>query len=140
MVGCGPLPDSLLCLYERTDIATLVGFERDPAAALMARELLEALGLDRIRSVEGDGLEVDYGDFDAICPSVFAVPRRAIAERIAETAREDAVVILRDPFFTGTLLFEPLADSLPAPLEIRSETASAPGPFMLRRYVVGLGH
>jgi hypothetical protein len=138
VVGCGPLPDSLLCLHERTEIDELVGIDRDTAALRTAGELVRTIGLERVRLAWGDGLELDYGAFDAICPSVFAAPRRGLLERIAATARDDAVIILRDPFFTGTLLFEPAIDALPARLEVRFRTASLPGPFMLRRYVLGV--
>jgi hypothetical protein len=139
MVGCGPLPDSLLYMEEHTDIESLVGIERDPKALGMARELVAAFGLERIRIVEGEGERIDYGEFDLICPSVFVTPRLATLERIAATAREGVRVILREPFYTGTLLFEPVLDVLPPPLEVIADSRSEPGRLMLKRYVLGLG-
>lgn len=138
MIGCGSLPDTLLYLHEHTEIETLVGIERDPRAADHARELAENLGCDRIEIAAGDGIEADYAGFDVICPSVFARPRLEIVERIAGTASAHAQVILRDPTFTGKLLFEGVLGSLPDRLEVRAEARSRPGRLMLNRHVLGL--
>lgn len=137
MIGCGPLPDSLVCLHRHTEVERLIGFDRDPGSSVLAQELIDGLGLDRIRITSGDGEELDYRDFDVVCPTVFAVPRRAVVERIARTARPGATVIVRDPFFTGTLLFERVLDALPAQLERCAEAPSRAGRFMLgRRHVL----
>jgi hypothetical protein len=138
MVGCGPLPDSLIYLHDRTPIDKLVGLDRDEAASRTARRICERLGCDRIEFVTADGLELDYGRFDLICPSVFAMPRLGILERIASTAGPEAIVLVREPAFTGTLLFEPVLGSLPARLEVRARPRTAPGRLMLRRWLLGL--
>jgi hypothetical protein len=138
MVGCGPLPDSLVYLHERTSIPTVVGYDRDPAALRAARTLAARLGLERVEFADADGRELDYGRFELICPSVFARPRLAIFERIAETATPEAIVLLREPVFTGTLLFEPVLASLPARFEVRAKPRSGPGRLMLRRWLLGL--
>lgn len=140
MVGCGPLPDTLLYMHDRTSIETLVGVERDADAQRMARELVERFDRRRIEIRKADGAEVDYSAFDVICCSVFAAPRSQIIERIARTARDDCLVLFRDPVFTGTLLFESILDGLPARLEVLAKSgARPPGPFMLRYFVLGRG-
>jgi hypothetical protein len=135
MMGCGRAPCSLFYLHDWTDIECLVGIDRDPHSLGMARQLVDGLGLPRIRIVEADACDLDYAEFDIIYWDPFALPRRKVMERIVETARSDSVVILRDPFFTGTLLFEPMARSL-GRLAICGESAAFPGRFMLKHYVL----
>lgn len=138
MVGCGPLPDSLFCLHDRTEVPRLVGADRDVDALRMARELAQHLALDRIELRNADAVDLDYGRFDAVCCSIFAAPRQAIMERIAATASPDCVVLLRDPVGMGALLFEPVVDRLPARFEVRAAATTPPGKFMLRYFVLGL--
>jgi hypothetical protein len=45
-------------------------------------------------------------------------------------------VLLRDPFHTGALLFEPVAHDLPAGLRIAATAARSGGPFMLRYHAL----
>jgi hypothetical protein len=139
MVGCGPLPDSLLCLHDRTEVEALVGVDRDAGAVRMAQDLVDAFGLARIRIMQGDAMDLDYEGFDVICCSVFATPRLGIIQRVAATAGQECSIILRDPFFTGTLLFESVVRSLPPGLEVRAASQSTRSRFMLRYFVLGRG-
>ena len=136
MVGCGPLPDSLFHLHDWTGVEDLVGIERDPRALRRARQLVDAFELHRIRILDAEVCDVDYAGFDAICCSAFVTPRHPIMQRIAATARPGAVVILRDPVFTGTLLFEDVVRSLDPRFEIHAESGAALGRFMLKHYVL----
>jgi predicted O-methyltransferase YrrM len=136
VIGSGRVPASLLYLHDWTDVEDLVGVDRDPQSVAMARQLVDRLGMRRIRLVEADACDLDYGEFDVIYLGPFAMPRRKIMARVVETARSDAVVILRDPFFTGTLLFEPVAGSLDSRLAICAESAGFPGRFRLKHYVL----
>ncbi len=139
MAGCGPVPDSLFCVHDHTSVERLVGTDRDPRTVGMARQLVNAFGLTRIRIEQADAGGTDYGDVDAICCSAFLAPRRAIMERIASTAREGCSIILRDPFFTGTLLFERALDALPPRLAVVKELPAARSRFMLKYYLLRAG-
>jgi SAM-dependent methyltransferase len=136
MAGCGPVPDSLFHLDDWTEIPELVGVDREPEAVRRARRLVEAFGRGRIRIDEADAATLDYAGFDVICCSAFLAPRRAIMERIAATSDDGAVVILRDPVATGTLLFESVAGALPSRFAIRTRSSGPPGRFMLAYYVL----
>ncbi len=139
MVGCGPVPDSLFCVHDHTSVERLLGMDRDPMAVDLAGQLVNAFGLARIRIEQADACEVDYREFDVLCCSAFLAPRRAIMERIASTAREGSTILLRDPFFTGRLLFESTLDALPPRLAIVSELPATRGRFMLKYYILRVG-
>jgi hypothetical protein len=136
VMGCGRAPCSLFYLHDWTDVECLVGIDRDRPSLEMAQQLVDGFGLRRVRIVEADACELDYGEFDVIYWGPFAMPRRKVMARVVETARLDSVVILRDPFFTGTLLFEPMAASLNPRLAICAESAAFPGRFILKHYVL----
>jgi SAM-dependent methyltransferase len=132
MVGCGPLPDSLLYLHEETAVESLVGIDRDPQALRRARELSAAFGLERIEIRDADARDFDYAGFDLICCSAFLTPRREVLARVAATARPDCAILLRDPVLTGKLFFESV---LPDPrFEVCAESSAPPRRFMLKYY------
>jgi hypothetical protein len=138
VMGSGRAPCSLFYLHDWTDVPCLVGIDRDQESLAMSRQLVEGFGLDRVRIVEADAAELDYSEFEVIYWGPFAQPRRKIMERLLATAGPASVVILRDPFLTGTLLFEPIAASLDPRLVICVESVGYPGRFMLKHYVLRL--
>jgi hypothetical protein len=136
VMGCGRAPCSLFYLHDWTEVECLVGIDRDRQSLELAQQLVDGFGLRRVRIVEADACELDYGEFDVIYWGPFAMPRRNVMEQVVATARSDSVVILRDPFFTGTLLFEPMAGSLNPRLTICADSAAFPGRFVLKHYVL----
>jgi hypothetical protein len=139
MVGCGPLPDTLVHLYEHTPAARLIGLDHDREAVTLASEFVAATGLnDRVSIEHGDALAHDYGAADLVVVSVFATPRRAVVGRIAATGRSGAAVLLREPFRTGALLFEPVLPDLPAGLRLTATAPRRDGPFMLDYHALTL--
>lgn len=138
VMGCGRAPCSLFYLHDWTDVECLVGIDRDRQSLELAQQLVDGFGLRRVRIIEADACDLDYAEFDVIYWGPFAMPRRKVMERVVATARPDSVVILRDPFFTGTLLFEPMAGSLNPRLTICADSATFPGRFVLKHYVLRL--
>lgn len=138
MAGCGPLPDTLLCLHDETDIPRLVGIDRDGEAVQRARDLVDRLGCRRIEIIQAAAGDFDYGGFDLICPSAFVAPRRGLMRKIAGTADPSCRILLRAPVFAGTLLFEPLELSLLAYFEVQREIDLPPGRFQLSYSVMAL--
>jgi hypothetical protein len=139
MVGCGPLPDTLVHLHEHTSAARIVGVDNDREAVALARELVEAAGMgDRVSIEHGDAAARDYGDADLIVVSVFATPRRAVLGRIAASGQAGASVLLREPFGAAALLFEPVLPHLPAGLSVAATAPRRSGPFMLDYHALTL--
>lgn len=138
MTGCGKLPACLFFMYDRTSIPDLLGIDTDAGAVTMARELVEKWGMSRIHIEQGNAAEISYAPHDTIYWDPFAAPRREIMNRILETARPDATIILREPFGTGTLLMEPVMPYLDPRFVVTGESEGFPGRFMLKHYILRL--
>ncbi|MGH7518325.1 MAG: hypothetical protein ACREOC_12785 [Gemmatimonadales bacterium] len=106
MVGCGPLPVTLLHVAERTQVPRLIGLEVEPEAACSARDLCRGLGLDRVAIRECDGCEFDYGSADVAYVANLVRPKRAVLCRVADTIRPGARVVVREPSPPGELFAE----------------------------------
>ena len=71
MVGCGPLPETVLYLYENTELDEIIGLDYNQEAVYMGGEMLNSVGnTSRVKLIHCDGLKYDYKDADII----FVVP------------------------------------------------------------------
>lgn len=136
LVGCGPLPDSLFCCLDHTEVPHLVGIDQDASACARARALLDEMATDRIEIVHAEGVTFDYGTTDIACISAFVTDRAAVLERVIASGSPGTQVVLRLPIRAGVLLFEPTAPSLPDGLIERAGTDQPSGPFGLRYAVL----
>jgi len=136
LIGCGPVPDSLFYLHDNTEVESIVGVDKNAEAVRMANLLVAKYKLGkRIRIEENDACEIDCRDYDIICCSAFITPRRKSLARIVSTAKPGSMVIVRDPAFMGTLLFERMLEAIPPQLELLAESPTARGKFMLKYHI-----
>lgn len=122
----------------------LLGFvwaaEQQTHRELMARAAQPRTGLGPLLGANPWGAYARMaGTLKHLDLSAFLAPRRKIMERIAQTAREGATIILRDPFFTGTLLFERVGDALPPRLKTVRVLPRTRGRFMLEYRILEAG-
>ena len=110
MVGCGPLPVTLLHIAERTHVPWLIGLDLDPEAVTSARDVCRGLGLDRVEIRESEGCAFDYCNADVVYIANLVRPKRPVLCRVAETIRPGARVVVREPSAAGELLSERGAD------------------------------
>ncbi|MGH2349645.1 MAG: hypothetical protein ACRDFT_09295 [bacterium] len=106
MVGCGPLPVTLLHVAERTRVPRLIGLDVESEAVSSARALCRCFHLDRAEIRQCDGCEFDYGSADVIYVANLVRPKRAMLCRVADTIRPGARVVVREPSAAGELLAE----------------------------------
>ncbi len=106
MVGCGPLPVTLLHVAERAHVPRLIGLELEPEAARSARDLCRGLGADQVEIRECDGREFDYRTADVAYVANLVQPKRAVLRRVADTIRPGARVVVREPSPPGELFAE----------------------------------
>jgi hypothetical protein len=118
MVGCGPLPVTLLHVCDRTRTPSIVGLELDADAASLAASVCGRTGRDRIRIAVADGCAYDFGTADVVYVANLVRPKRDVVARVAETARPGTRVVVREPFAAGALLAERGLDPLHAGLAL----------------------
>lgn len=138
MVGCGPLPATLLWLADRYPHLDCVGLDSNAGALETAERLVRMLGTPRLRLVCIDGADYDYATADLVYLANQTAPKRDVLERIAATIRRPATVITRDPYGNGWLLADQVAARLPRGYTMRRTGGESPL-FLSRDLVLDLG-
>ena len=82
-------------------------------------------------SVADDAIQIDNAVFTGLAAGALAAG--AFRTGTAAADADDRIIYNSA---TGTLLFESVAGSLPARLQVRAQSAGKPGRFMLRYYVL----
>jgi hypothetical protein len=119
MVGCGPLPETMMFIIEQTGVKKIIGLDQEETAVSMAGGLIHSMGYDkRIDTQPVRGEQYNYGDADVICVANFVSPKRAVFERIADTAKQGAKILTRNPVSFGRMLYEVTEDCIPPRLTI----------------------
>ncbi len=118
MVGCGPLPATLLHVLERTRIPRAVGIDIQPSAVQAAAALLERHA-GRIDVVRAEGAGFDFSGSDFVYVANLVEDKQGILERIAATASDKVRIALRQPVGLG---------------EVVAERGRAPAGFRLSQY------
>lgn len=121
MVGCGPLPETLMYISENTNFESIHGLDSNQEAIYMAGEMLSSQGIDKIKLIHYDGLEYDYADADVIYVANFTRPKKKVLDRIAETAKNGAKILVRTPVLLGKMLYEDAEEALHKRLTVIKE-------------------
>jgi hypothetical protein len=93
-------------IHDHTTTPEIVGLDTDPQAIDMATRVAAAFAPHRVRVIEDDGVRFDYGTANVVYVANHVSPKTRVLQRIADTAHEQAQVILRDPFGYGCLFAE----------------------------------
>lgn len=98
MVGCGPLPETILFLLDNTNIEEIIGIDSNQEAVFLAGEVLNALGHgDRAKVKYAYGEEYNYIKADTIHVANAVHNKQSVLDRIAKTAKKGAEVLVRNP-------------------------------------------
>ena len=120
MVGCGPLPETILYLYDNTELEEIIGLDYNQEAVFMGGEMLNSVGnTSRVNLIHCDGTEYIYENADIIFVANFVTPKIKVLQQIANTARNGAKVLVRTPIFLGKMLYESVIHNLPSRLTLR---------------------
>lgn len=121
MVGAGPLPETILYIYENTNIENIIGLDNNQEAVFMAGEMIRSQNLPRIKFLHFDGTLYDYHDADIVYVANFVRPKKKIFQRIAETAKTNVQIVTRTPVMFGRMLYEDTLPSLHSRLSLIQE-------------------
>jgi hypothetical protein len=118
MVGCGAFPAAALLVRDATEVPEIVAIDVDDQAAAIARRVIAAMSEPRIRIDCGDGAAFDYGGADIVYLANQVSGKSRVLKRVRDTARSDAVVVVRDPSSVGRLVAEHVEPQLPPPYRV----------------------
>jgi uncharacterized UPF0146 family protein len=112
MVGCGPFPDTILYIYENTNVPEIVGLDYNEEAIHISSQFIHGLGFNRIKLECIDGTLYDYNDTDLVYIAGFVRPKHKILKRIAETSKKKNITIIIDSILgMQELLFESINEN-----------------------------
>ena len=131
MVGCWPLPETILFYYENTLIDTIVALDNNQEAVVMAGKLIRSQSLNRIKTIRIDGTHYDYKDADIICLANFVSPKSKVFDQIAKTAKVNVQIVTRTPILFWRMLYEDTVNALNSRLAVVKE--SPVNPFFLAK-------
>ena len=106
MVGCGPLPVSVLAVHDRTETREIIGLDIREEAIATANRIISDFALSRIRLIAQDAITFDYAVADIIYVANMVSPKRSVLKSIAKKAKSGTIVVVREPTLEGQLLAE----------------------------------
>ena len=126
MVWSWPFPETLLYIYENTNIDNIIWVDYNHEAIFMAWEMISWLNLDKITFHQWNWTEYDYSKVDIVYMPLFTYPKEKILDRIVKTWKDSIQILIAIPKWLWNLLFEGLWDINNRLKVINREDASTP--------------
>ena len=118
MVGCGAFPAAILLVRDLTSVPDLIALDVEFEAATMAQRVIDAIGDHRIHVHRIDGADYSYVGANVIYIANHVCSKARSIERVRDSAPQDAVVIVREPYGVGRLVAETVVSHLPSPYRV----------------------
>lgn len=106
MIWTGPLPETLLYIYENTNIKNIIWIDYNHEAIFMSWEMISWLKLDKITLHQWNWLHYDFSEADVIYIPLFTYPKDKILDRIAETWKDSVQVLVAVPKWLWNLIYD----------------------------------
>lgn len=106
MVWSWAMPETLLYIYENTNIKNIIWVDYNHEAVFMAWEMISWLNLDKITFHQWNWTHYDYSEADIVYMPLFTFPKDEILERIVETWKDNVQILITIPKWLWNLLFE----------------------------------
>ena len=111
-VGSGPFPETALA-YATHFHCQVTCLDYSPEAVLLSSRLIEKKRLqNNLQVVYGDAVHFDYQGYSHIVIAALAHPKKAILQRICDTATKNVTIICRNVEGIKSLIYEPADDLL----------------------------
>lgn len=109
-LGSGPLPLTLI-MFNKVFGCKCIGIEQDEDVALLSREVLKKLDLDKeIKIVTGDEKKIKDLDYDILMIAAFAEPKERVFANVWEAVDEKTPVIYRTYSGMRAILYSPVTE------------------------------
>lgn len=122
MVGCGPMPETILYISENTGISEIIGLDNSKEAIYISSQIISTLGFEWITLIHIDGADYDYHDADIVYIAWFVSPKKKVLDRIAQTAPRHVQILVDSPINMLKMVFEDVASTLNGRLKIVSRS------------------
>ena len=106
MVWTWAFPETILYIYENTNINNIIWLDTNQEAVFIASELVKSQNITRINFKHFNWENYDYSNTDLIFVWNFCLNKKKIFERIANTAKPWTKILLRNPVLFGRMLHE----------------------------------
>lgn len=112
MVGCGSMPETVIVLAFLTRIKKIIALDVSQDSLTLSKKVLEKLQLSsRVSNVCINGSSFDYSEFDGVHVANFVKDKKGVLNRISETVKKNAVIIVRSPRQLSSLIYESINPS-----------------------------
>lgn len=117
MIGCGPLPETILFISDNTNISKIIGIDNSNEAIAMAGDIIRAMGLcDKVELFCIDGEEFDFSGADVVFVANATNNKDDLFKQISKTAKKGTEIIVRNPTSLSNVLYRSLDE---VPLNIK---------------------
>jgi len=94
-IGCGSLPHTLIILAKQRKW-NMVGIDHDKVAIKKAVEMIKHYDLsDKIKIMYGEGISVDYSQFNLIIISHGVEPKKQVLEKLGKEIDKKSMILYR---------------------------------------------
>lgn len=111
MVGCGPLPETLIEIYRYNNkIKQIIGIDKRPEVLKTANKVIKKIlpEAENIKLEASKAELYDYKDIDIIFLANGLVNKGVILKRIYETGERSLEILARTPILMGKIVYEDL--------------------------------
>lgn len=111
MVGCGPLPETLVEIYRyNKKVKQIIGIDKRPEVLKIANKVIKKIlpDAENIKLETSKAELYDYKDIDIIFLSNGLVSKGVILKRIYETGENSLEILARTPILMGKIVYENL--------------------------------
>lgn len=105
-VWCWPMPETILFIYENTEIDNIIWIDNSSEAIYIAWEMIRSLSLENINLVHINWEEYDYSDADIVYIPWFVYPKNPILDRIVETWKDNVQILVDSSLYLQKMLFD----------------------------------
>lgn len=109
---CWPFPETLLYVYENTDIENILWLDYNHEAIYMAGEVINWLRLEHISFKHIDATLHDYSDADIVSIPLFVAKKDEIVNQVIETWKKWIQISVRSPKWFLNMIYKWLSENI----------------------------
>lgn len=106
VVWSWPMPETMLYIYENTNIEKMIWIDNNYEAIYIAWEMVSSLWLENISLLYADWVTFDYSEADVIYIPAFVNPKKDVLDRIWETSKDTVQILVGNSLYMNRVLYD----------------------------------